>query len=95
LDSKSRVESQDTCRIGNQKMTARPLQGRTRGQDNQDRTVGKGHLGEDNSDKTARNDQSRQVSLTGQPGWVSLDRTERIGLPGHDSGVKRAVDKVA
>jgi hypothetical protein len=24
---------------------------------------------------------------------VSLDRTERTGLPGHDSGIKRAVDK--
>jgi hypothetical protein len=24
---------------------------------------------------------------------VSLDRTERTGLPGHDTGIKRAVDK--
>ncbi len=31
--------------------------------------------------------------MTGQPGWVSLDKTERTGLPGHDSGIKRAVDK--
>jgi hypothetical protein len=30
--------------------------------------------------------------VTGYPGWVNLDRTERTGLPGHDSGVKRAVD---
>jgi hypothetical protein len=30
---------------------------------------------------------------TGQPGWVSVVRTERTGLPGHDSSVRRALDK--
>jgi hypothetical protein len=37
--------------------------------------------------------QSRQVGLTCQPGWLSLDRTERTGLPGHRTGIQRAVDK--
>jgi hypothetical protein len=41
----------------------------------------------------ARTGQPGQVSLSGHPGWVSLDRTERTGLPGHDSHIKRAVDK--
>ncbi len=44
-------------------------------------------------DRTAGTGQSRQASLTGHPGWVSLDRTERTGLPGHDSVIKSAVDK--
>ncbi len=35
------------------------------------------------------------ISLISRPGWVSLDKTERIELPGHDSDVKRAVDKGA
>jgi hypothetical protein len=33
------------------------------------------------------------VNLRGQPEWVSLDKTERTGLLGHDSDIKRAVDK--
>ncbi len=41
----------------------------------------------------ARTGQPGQVSLTGHPGWVSLDRTERTGLPRHDSRIQRAVDK--
>ncbi len=31
----------------------------------------------------------------GRPGQVSLERTEMTGLSGHDSGVRRAVVKVA
>ncbi len=46
-------------------------------------------------DWTDRTGQSGQIGLTGQPGRVHLDRTERTGLPGHDSGIRRAVDKVA
>jgi hypothetical protein len=37
--------------------------------------------------------QCGQVSLTGLPGWASLDMTERTGLPGHDNRIKRALDK--
>jgi hypothetical protein len=55
--------------------------------------VDRGHLGPNHSDGTAGKGQSGQVSLTGHPRWVSLDRTERTGLPGHDSGIKRTVDK--
>ncbi len=33
--------------------------------------------------------------MTGQPGLVSLDRTKMTELPGNDSGVRIAVDKVA
>ncbi len=47
---------------------------------------------QNHSDRTARTGQSGQVSLTGHPGWVSLDRTERTGLPGHDRVIKGAVD---
>jgi hypothetical protein len=56
-------------------------------------SVCRGHLGQNHSDRTAGTGQSRQVSLTRPPGLVRLDRTERTGLPEHDSGIKRAVDK--
>jgi hypothetical protein len=29
----------------------------------------------------------------GQPGWVSVVSTENTGLPGHDSSVRRALEK--
>jgi hypothetical protein len=46
-------------------------------------------------DSIAGTRQSGQVSLTGQPRQVSLEWTERTGLPGDGIGVRRAVDKVA
>ncbi len=61
-----------------------------------------GQLAKDIWDRTTQTAQPGQVSLEtlalhvslrGQPGWVSLDRTERIGLPGLDSRIERAVDK--
>jgi hypothetical protein len=58
-----------------------------------------GQLAKDIWDRTtetgqlAGTGQSGQVSLIGQSQWVSLDRTERTGLPGKDSGIKRLVDK--
>ncbi len=39
--------------------------------------------------------QSQQVGLTGSLDAVSLERTEMTGLPGHDSGVMRAMANVA
>ncbi len=68
------------------------------GQDHCDRTAGTGnpgHSGKDSRDRTVGTGQSRQVGVTGQPGLVSLDRTKMTELPGNDSGVRRAVDKVA
>jgi hypothetical protein len=45
---------------------------------------------------TAETGQSGHASLTGQPGQVSLERTEKAGLSKHDSSVRRrATDKVA
>jgi hypothetical protein len=54
-----------------------------------------GHLGQNRSDRTVGTNQSGQIGLTGHPGWVSLDRTERTRLPGHDSGINKAVDRVS
>jgi hypothetical protein len=45
-------------------------------------------------DRTYGTGQSGQVGLTGEPGQVRLEKTETAGLPGHDSGIRRAVDKV-
>jgi hypothetical protein len=101
-DRTAREDSQDRIsRTGNigqycQNRTARAGElGEDKGQDNHDISVGKGPLGQSHSDRTARTGQSGQVSLTFQPGWVSLDKTERIELPGYDSDIKRAVDKGA
>jgi hypothetical protein len=58
-----------------------------------------GPLGQDNWDRTSGKGQSDRTVSTGwpdrQPGQVSLERTEMTGLPGHDSGVRRAVANVA
>jgi hypothetical protein len=55
-----------------------------------DRTTRKGQLGQDSRDGTVSTDWP-----TGQPGQVSLERTEMEGLPGNESGFRRAVDQVA
>jgi hypothetical protein len=52
--------------------------------------VERGHLGQDHLIKTAGTGQSLQAGPTG-----SLERTEMTGLPGHDSGVRRAVGNAA
>ncbi len=55
-----------------------------------DKTAGKAHPGKDSWDRTVSTGQPDRL-----PGQVSLDRTEMTGLPGHDSGVRRAVANVA
>ncbi len=50
-----------------------------------------GHPGQDSQDR-----KSGQIDLTGQHKHMSLESgRERTGLPVHESGVRRAVDKVA
>jgi hypothetical protein len=65
------------------------------GQDIWDRNVRTGHLRQERQDRTVWTGQFWQVRPTGQPGQVSREKTEMTGLPGNDSGVRRAVNKVA
>jgi hypothetical protein len=55
-----------------------------------DRTTLTGPLGQDIQDRTVSKGQPDK-----QPGQLSQERTEMTGLPGHDSGVRRAVAHVA
>jgi hypothetical protein len=59
------------------------------------KTASTGHPGMANRDKTVGTGHSPQLGPTGQPEQVNLERTEMTGLPGHDSGVRSAVNKVA
>jgi hypothetical protein len=60
------------------------------GQEHSDKTAGTGHLGKDSRDRTVSTGWPDR-----QPGQVSLERTEMTVLPGHNSGVRRAVANVA
>jgi hypothetical protein len=74
-DRRARADSWDRT-VGEDSRDGKVRMG-NRGQNDQNMTTRIGHLGQYHMNRTARTGQSRQVGLTCQPQWMSLDRIER------------------